>query len=270
MVRCDQCSLVFLNPMYSDQELAALYTNDYYAYQNHFHKSRWKEVLKTFVLYRTGTRDPRFSAPGRMLDLGCGSGWAMREMRDRGWETYGVEINRAAAALGSDTMGLNIFAGTLKDARFPSEYFDYVRANHSFEHIASPSETLDEIVRILRPNGKMLIGVPNVSGLNARIFGRYWWYLGAPVHPFSYSEETLAKFLRKHHLSVDQITYNSDYSGILGSVQIWLNRNTTRKSNEGMAINSGPLRLGFQWAAKVLDLCHLGDAIEVVASKSAS
>jgi SAM-dependent methyltransferase len=268
IVRCAGCSLVFLNPMHSDEELAALYPAHYYAYQDRFSRKPWKDLLKRLLGMRIGTRDPVFQNPGAMLDLGCGSGWFMCDMRDQGWDTHGVEINRVAAELGRKTASLNIFPGDLVQANYPPSFFDYVRSNHSFEHICRPSETLEEIHRILRPGGKVLIGVPNVAGLSARVFGEYWWYLGAPVHPFTYSVETLSGILSKHNFCIQKVTYNSDYSGILGSLQIWLNRRNGRKSTEGRAINNLILRILCQWAAKCLDFLELGDAIEIIAVKT--
>src|SRR5438270_8726113 len=49
IVRCAGCSLMFLNPMYSDEELSALYPGDYYAYQDSFSRSRWKEIVKSLL-----------------------------------------------------------------------------------------------------------------------------------------------------------------------------------------------------------------------------
>jgi SAM-dependent methyltransferase len=268
IVRCCDCSLIFLNPMYSDEELSALYPKDYYAYQDNFQQSRWKDIVKRILRCHVGTLDPEFPAPGRMLDLGCGSGWFMRAMRDQGWEALGVEISSAAAELGRRACGLDIFAGTLRQANFPAGYFDYIRSNHSFEHITCPGETLDEIHRILRSDGKVLIGVPNVASLNARVFRQYWWYLGAPVHPFTYCVKTLSRLLHKHHFSVERVTYNSDYSGILGSWQIWLNRKNGWKSTEGAAISNPLLKVPCHWAAKSVDLFKLGDAIEITAVKA--
>ncbi len=267
IVRCATCSLMFLNPMYTDQELSVLYPVDYYAYQDKFTSPRWKGIIKTLVGIRIGTMDPEFRVPGKMLDLGCGTGWFLQEMRHRGWEVYGVEINRAAAELGRKNAALNIFPGTLRQAKFAADTFDYIRANHSFEHISCPDDTLEEIYRVLRPGGKLLIGVPNVTGLNARLFRQYWWYLGAPVHPVTYSVKTLRMLLMKHDFEISKITCNSDYSGILGSLQIWLNRNNGRKSTEGALINSQVLKVVFQRAAKVVDLFGLGDAIEIIATK---
>jgi SAM-dependent methyltransferase len=268
IVRCAGCSLVFLNPMYSDQELSKLYPDDYYAYQENSHRSRWKEVVKSIFGYRVGTRDPTFFKPGRMLDLGCGSGWFISSMRDQGWQTHGVEISSVAAELGRKTAALDIFSGTLEQASFPAEFFDYIRSNHSFEHISSPNETLDEIHRILKPHGKLLIGVPNEGSLTSKIFGQYWWYRGVPVHPFTYSVQTLSRLLRKHRFVVEKVAYNSDCCGILGSFQIWLNRENGRRSSEGAMFNSRLLRILCHWSAKFTDLLKLGDEIEITAVKA--
>ena len=256
--------------MYSSEELAPLYPPDYYAYQDNIPTDGWKHTIKRILLYETSTQDPKIARPGKMLDIGCGSGWFIHEMQSRGWEAHGVEINNVAAQMGRSTWGLNIFSGTLKEARFPAEYFDYIRSNHSFEHISDPNETLHEIRRILRPEGKLLIGVPNVASWNARLFRQYWWYLGAPVHPFNYSVETLSTLLRNHSFRVERVAYNSDYGGIIGSMQIWLNRNTNRKSSEGLLINNVALRLLGNWAAKLIDWLGAGDAIEVTAVKAAN
>ncbi|HZR57825.1 MAG TPA: class I SAM-dependent methyltransferase [Terriglobales bacterium] len=269
-VRCVECSLVFLNPMFSAEELGSLYPTDYYSYQDNSRRSRWKDLLRTALHFHVQTLDPKFPAPGKMLDLGCGSGWFMLTMQAQGWETHGVEISAAAAELGHKSSGLNIFSGTLDQANYPSEFFDYVRSNHSFEHISCPSGTLNEIHRILKPGGKVLIGVPNIDSLNAKLFQQYWWYLGAPVHPFNYSAQTLSRLLQKHQFNIQQINYNSDFSGILGSIQIFLNRANGNKSSQGWLINNPLLKVPSHWAAKLIDLFRLGDAIEIVAIKRGS
>jgi SAM-dependent methyltransferase len=268
VVQCKTCELVFLNPMYEDWELAPLYPEDYYAYQDRFQESSGtRQFLKKLLRYEVGTKDPSFDLPGKVLDVGCGSGWFLVQMRDQGWEPHGVEISEAAARIGREQANLPIFCGTLLDADFPKDFFDYVRLNHSFEHMSRPNETLREINRILKPGGRVLIGVPNHAGLTARIFGRYWWYLGVPVHPFNYSATNLTTLLTRIGLQIESLAYNSDFSGVLGSLQIWLNRNNGRKSTEGFLFSALPIRILCHWIAKTLDYCRRGDAIEIVAFK---
>ena len=217
VVRCDSCSLVFLNPTYSDAELAGMYPNDYYAYQDKFEVRVWRDRWKKTLGYHLGTKDPVFAQPGVCLDVGCGTGWWLDRMRSKGWKVFGVEISERAARLGRETKHLEIFAGTLQDAGFAAGSFDFVHANHAFEHISCPDATLQTIRDILRPNGKLLIAVPNIASVNGRFFGQYWWHLCAPVHVFSYSVSTLTRLLQKHDFRVEKVTFHSDFFGVLGS-----------------------------------------------------
>lgn len=109
----------------------------------------------------------------------------------------------------------------------------------------------------------MLIGVPNIASLNARLFRCYSWYFGAPVHPFNYSVRTLAQLLMKHGFVVDRVAYNGDYTGVLGSLQILANRHTWRRSSQGRLINSRLLHIVSQWLARLLNIVGAGDATEL-------
>jgi hypothetical protein len=73
--------------------------------------------------------------------------------------------------------------------------------------------------------------------------------------------------LRRHGFVLERVVYNSDFHGILGSLQIWLNRFKQRRSSEGRAIRSRTLIVACAWMAKLLDTFHLGDEIEITVSK---
>lgn len=265
---CANCGLFFLNPMPSEHYLTSLYPKTYYSYQDFYEKkhSFIKNLYKKYVI-NIRTLDPHFDVPGKVLDIGCGSGKFLYLMKQQNWQVYGVEVNENAAKLGNELEQLNIHPGDLLTSNYASDFFDYIRSNHSFEHITNPEEVLDEIHRILKKDGKLLIGVPNIESFNGRLYKKYWWYLGAPVHPFNYSVSTLSKMLEKHGFSVDKVSYNGDFTGVLGSFQIFMNRNNHKKSEEGFFINNIFLRtIAHQWA-KILNLFRAGDAIEIICSK---
>lgn len=266
VVRCADCSLTFLNPMYSDEELRSLYPKDYYAYQNSPPAPRWKAALKKLLGYWHGTKEPPFSKPGRFLDIGCGNGQFVAFMRAKGWDACGVEMNQIAADAGR-TKGLKIFCGSIEDAGFLSDSFDYVRASHSLEHMAHPHRAVAEIERILKPEGQLLVAVPNTRSLPARIFGRYWWHLCAPVHTFGYCPVTIEELLHQHGLRIVRLQYNSDYVGLIGSLQIWINRNNGKSSSDGLAFNNRFLRVISGWIQHGFDAAACGDMIEVTAIK---
>ena len=212
--KCQNCGLVFLNPMPTEEYLTSLYPVTYYSYLGFYPKkeSFIKHFFKNALLNKK-TLDPKFEHPGKILDIGCGSGKFLFEMKKKGWEVYGVEVNESAAKLGNELENLNIHCGNLLTSKFPSNSFDYIRSNHSFEHMMNPIEVLNEIHRIIKPDGKLMIGVPNIDSFNARVFKKYWWYLGAPAHTFNYSVSTLSQILNKTGFKVEKISYNGDFGG---------------------------------------------------------
>lgn len=267
LVRCTRCELRFLQPMLTDEELSALYPQDYYAYQTQKTPSQLARFLKSALGVSNSTKDPDFTRPGKVLDVGCGTGWFLAEMRKAGWVIQGVEMSTEAARVGSAN-GVPIVAGSLLDANLESAQFDYVRSNHSFEHMSEPLKQLSEMRRLLKEDGKLFIGVPNADSLQARMFGRYWWYLGVPVHTFTYSPNNLKMLLQRAGFKIEKITYNGDYSGVLGSLQIWANRNNGRRSHEGWLFNNVLLKVVCGLLAKVTNGLKIGDAIEVICTKA--
>ena len=261
---CQNCDLVFLNPMPSARDLSALYPDDYYSYQPPRLPHPLKEAVKAVLGLRKRTLLPRFKRPGTMLDIGCGAGQYLLEMKARGWHVFGAELSQGAARAGRSA-GLDIRGGELMQAGFADAMFDFVRSNHSFEHIPNPGPVLSEIRRVLKPEGRLFIGVPNIDGAMARLFGRYWWYMGLPVHTYSYNPRNLTYLLEHNGFKVERVRYYSDYGGTLGSLQIFANRHRVPHSSDGRIVRSKLLRLPGQYLARLLDLLRLGDCIEVIA-----
>lgn len=272
VVECSNCGLNFLNPMPTLNYLSNAYPTDYYSYappRSEIKRSKLRKrvmrALRYLVFYDFGlTRDPKFKTPGTMLDFGCGSGTFLAMMREKGWNVHGVELDPVAAERGRKE-GIDIFGGTIDSAGYPSASFDYVRSNHSFEHIHNPREVLREIRRIVKPTGLVFIGVPNVAGMMARFYGTYWWYLGAPVHPFGYSPETLGRLLSESGFKVERVNYNSNFAGIFGSLQLYLNRDNGKLGEDGWITHRRLLMVIGNWAARVIDFLRRGDCIEVIA-----
>lgn len=266
--RCRDCEVVFLNPAPSAEFLNSAYDDSYYSYQDFAPPKAWHVWLRRLLGYNpAATGDPKFAKPGRVLDIGCGSGAFLYRMKLAGWETHGVEIGATAAQIGNSKYGLNIQAGTLLTARLPENYFDYIRLNHSFEHILNPREVLTRIRTHLAPDGLLFIGVPNVDSVQAKIFGKYWWNLGPPVHPLNYCRSTLTRLLSEHGFELVSFRTNSNFAGIMGSLQMMLNGRRGVRRDVGPVFTNPVLRLVGHWLAKVSDLVSAGDCLEIVARK---
>jgi SAM-dependent methyltransferase len=267
VTKCTNCGLVQLAPMLTSEELLDLYPKTFYAYDQTRHNKNKKETLKKIFFPTLLVKDPHFETPGKILDYGCGTGWSLVKFRDAGWDCVGIEPSENAAETGRQQLGLDIKHGTIHTlSRFDANSFDYIRANHTLEHDPDVLDTIKEMRKIIKPNGRLLIGVPNIKSVPGDFFGKYWWYLGAPVHTYNFSLNHIKKVLEQNEFEIVSVRFCGNFTGILGSIQIYLNRNKPQlSSQDGFTFNFPVFMVLAQCLAAVFNIFKSGDAIEIVA-----
>lgn len=263
MDRCAGCGLWIQRPMPDREALAGFYPQDYYSFQS-AQDGCWRRRVRRFFGLERHTYLPDVPLPRRLLDVGCGAGHYILDLRRRGWDVSGIEPS-SSAARAAQAAGLDVICGDIRSAKLQPSSFDVVRFNHSFEHVPDPVESLESVRGVLKREGYLFIGVPNTAGLWARIFREWWWYLGLPVHTFGFNPHNLRLLLERSGFEVVQVRYNAEFAGLLGSMQIWLNRNKQHRTSTGAVLGSWLLRLPALWLCRTLDLLRLGDCIEVIA-----
>jgi SAM-dependent methyltransferase len=87
--------------------------------------------------------------------------------------------------------------GELGAASYPDGSFDVVTLWNVMEHLHSPLDTLREIRRLLKDDGVLILSVPNVESLDARIFGDCWIGLDPPRHLYGFAGKTVSQLLSK-------------------------------------------------------------------------
>jgi 2-polyprenyl-3-methyl-5-hydroxy-6-metoxy-1,4-benzoquinol methylase len=109
--------------------------------------------------------------PGwRMLDVGCGEGFLLRDASEAGLSPFGVEIVRNALALARARIPSAGLAQAVGEALpFRNAAFDLVTCIGSLEHFTDPAQGLREVARVLEPDGVALLAVPNADFIVWRI-----------------------------------------------------------------------------------------------------
>jgi SAM-dependent methyltransferase len=132
---------------------------------------------------------------GRILDVGCFNGYFLDEARKNGWDVYGVEPTAPAATYAKDELKLkNVMSCTLKEANYPDNYFDVVTLYHVMEHLPIPSNVLQEITRIIKKEGLLVVEVPNCN-FWMKLMKSKFRYL-QPDHYWYFTRKTLFRILR--------------------------------------------------------------------------
>jgi len=191
VVICQDCGLEYVNPRLRSEQVLSAYSNAV----DELYAEAGPGRLATF---RRGLSLVGKFCPnrGRLLDVGCACGFFVRAAQDAGWEAEGVEPSRWSAEYGREKLGVRIFPGTLREARFPAESFDAVTMWDVLEHTADPLSELKEVHRILKPGGVLVVNYPNVGSLLARLAGRNWWFY-LSVHLYYFTPRTLGQLLQR-------------------------------------------------------------------------
>jgi 2-polyprenyl-3-methyl-5-hydroxy-6-metoxy-1,4-benzoquinol methylase len=156
---------------------------------------------------------------GQLLDLGSGIGSFVNEMRQNGWQVSGLEPDSDARKVAKELYQLDI-SDTNVFYQLPAGSFDAITMWHVLEHVHDLSAYIQQLKKILKENGRLLIAVPNYTSLDAEIYGEYWAAYDVPRHLYHFSPRSVQVLMEKHGLKVIQykpMWYDSFYISLLSS-----------------------------------------------------
>jgi len=190
--QCAHCGLVFVANF---AQGGISYKGDGYFVQKNEYVQRWDEFCCLFE--DLVTKIMRFKRNGNFLDVGAGVGTLMHVAKKHGFMTYGVEVSEWASAYARDERRLNMATGILENAAYPDAYFDVIVINHVLEHVTAPIKLLVEAHRILKDDGVLVVGVPNIGSIMARIMRERWLSLRPEEHIWHFTPNTLRRLMDK-------------------------------------------------------------------------
>jgi SAM-dependent methyltransferase len=187
-VECSSCGLVQLEEIPKN-------LGDYYkGYRVHGSDTRVYHALRKLTIGHCYLEEP---GHGRtMLDFGCGNGWYIREMAERGWRPTGYEPDAQFAHELSERIHLPVISGDAALAQH-HDFFDLITLNFAFEHLDEPRRTLELVTQCLRPGGQIYMSVPNIAGREAHMFKDRWFHLDPPRHISFFTKQLLTKVLEE-------------------------------------------------------------------------
>jgi SAM-dependent methyltransferase len=214
---CKECKLHVTYPQPPEDEIGRYYPPAYYGTGD-----RYLKIVEWLLdrMYRMRLkRVVGGRKSGRALDIGCGRGLLLARLRDQGWQVQGTELSDTAARYGREVLNLDIQTKSLQEAGFPDASFDLVIIWHVLEHLYAPQEMLREIHRVLKPNGALLVAVPNFGSWEARFGKRHWFHLNVPGHLTHFTSRTIERELKDAGFNVAHRTFFSSEYDFFSFVQ---------------------------------------------------
>ncbi len=191
IAECRQCRLIRLSPLPSPQELGDYYPKDYWFVPEPSAADRLEQAYRRFVLrdhLHFVERALRESEEdGLILDVGCGGGLFLQMLAERGGPALrkriaGLDFSLDAANAAWRTAGVPVVCGTLTRAPLAPGSCAAVTMFHVLEHLYDPATYLDAAHQLLRPDGRLIVQVPNAGCWQFLLFGERWNGIDVPRH----------------------------------------------------------------------------------------
>lgn len=128
-----------------------------------------------------------------IVDFGCGKGGFLSYLKKKKYTVVGVDSNKKAR---DKCLRKNL--NTYKSINNFKENIDTITFWHSFEHVSSPNEILDQIINQSKNNLTVVIALPNYRSFDAKHYGAFWAAYDVPRHRFHYSVSGIKKLMKSY------------------------------------------------------------------------
>ena len=166
------------------------------------------------------------SPPARVVDVGAGQGRFVLAARGRGYDAVGFEPSRRGVEIAA-RRGVSLQAASLGDAQLDSADAAAVSCWHVLEHLDDPAAALERIAGWLRPDGALLLGVPNLDSWQAAIAGGRWLHLDVPRHRHHFTPPGVRALLERGGFTITAVHQVLVEHNLFGMWQSWLDRFTS-------------------------------------------
>ena len=191
IIKTEQEGLLKTHPFPAKQEI-----NKYYKAEDYLsHNSKSGGLFSFFYrFFRAINFKLKYNSikqllnQGSLLDFGCGEGYFLRQMNNKGYSSYGVDPLQNK----SKKIGQSIFDEELSEIGFKT-----ITAWHSIEHVYDLEKTIIRFHDILSENGLLVVAVPNHNSYDAKYYKHLWAGYDTPRHLWHFNKKALRKVFER-------------------------------------------------------------------------
>lgn len=207
IVKCGECGFRFTNPRPRAEELGKYYESAEYISHSDSRKGIFAsvyQVVRKYTLYRKLSMISNFQPKGNILDIGCATGQFLNYMAEHNWNTTGIEPDDKTRAHAISEYGLNVYPEEHLNV-LPKSSFDVITMWHVLEHVSDLNGRLQQLATLLKPEGTLIVALPNCNAYDAKIYGEFWAGYDLPRHLYHFTREDVKLLLERHGFTVVNI-----------------------------------------------------------------
>lgn len=169
--------------------------------QRSFFEKLYHFVKKRAIQNKVNLINSYHKNKGTLLDVGCGTGDFIVEAKKQGWNAIGFEPNPTAKQLATTKNVLTIddlFALT-------PHSFDVITLWHVLEHVPNLEAYIQNLKRILKPDGTLIVAVPNYKSFDAVYYKKYWAAYDVPRHLWHFSKISIKRLFADVEMKLEYV-----------------------------------------------------------------
>ncbi len=138
------------------------------------------------------------------MDVGCGTGNFLKRAQTAGWQIIGVEPDQRAAKNAAQLLNIEVIPPDNMQS-IADHTIDVITLWHVLEHIPDIHAVFGQLTKKLKPNGLLVVAMPNHRSYDAKHYKEFWAGFDVPRHLWHFTPETFEKFISKYDLEVVKI-----------------------------------------------------------------
>jgi 2-polyprenyl-3-methyl-5-hydroxy-6-metoxy-1,4-benzoquinol methylase len=207
VMKCSGCGTLFLDPLPDSEQVAKLYSQDYFggATKGHGYVDYDvdKEAMRSVFVNHIKKFERILGQKGKLFDVGAATGFFIKIAHDHGWKAEGIDISEYASQI-ARSRGINVVKGTIYDAN-SVELYDIITMWDVIEHVPDPLSHLLKANSLMRRGGLIAINTPDSGSTFSRIMGKRWHLFVPPEHIWYFNQKSIEILLNKAGFEVIEI-----------------------------------------------------------------
>jgi SAM-dependent methyltransferase len=208
LLQCRSCGFITADSQISDEELTALYDEDYFHGEEYFNYVAEEESLS--LNFRDRLAVLRSLAPdwsqADLFEIGCAYGFFLKTVKPEVRNASGIDISADGVAHATGKLALNAHQGDYL-AFDLGRKVDVVTMWDTIEHLKRPDLFIAKAANDLKSGGMLAITTGDIGSLNARLRGGRWRMIHPPTHLHYFSVATLTKLLNREGFEVLHVSH---------------------------------------------------------------
>ena len=213
---CLNCGLSYTMPRPNKEKIGEYYkSEEYYSHQENkkgFIPRLYESVKKVNLKHKYNLATQGLNV-GKMLDIGCGVGDFLHTAEAHGWKCTGVEPSEDAKAIAKTKTKANIINSEDME-KIPDATFDLITMWHVLEHVDDLKWQIEQLHRLTKTKGRIVIAVPNYKSYDAQYYKELWAAYDVPRHLSHFNKNVLTKIFKSKNLELvrtDKLIWDAYY-----------------------------------------------------------